>query len=679
MAYHLHHILSWNNKITQNCVIEMYRKDVVPDEVVNLKLIRCEKSFSKGDSDGSAIILSTSFDFTFELRNTTLSWEDFVISFYDEWKIIFKVDDQIHFIGFATPGEGDASFLAQPYDVQISCTDGLGLLKGVNLLQQDGTEFRGMYRVIDYLAAALYRTSLNLNIRLYSNIYESSFDDRYTDPNSDTFNNAKQDFRTYQSSATSFYDCYTVLERMLGEGYRLFQWQDKWVVLRYAEMQESEGPKLWYTEYDYQTNVLDAQQELNGAAFIMKQQVLHHINANQRIGSNFSVKSAKHTYNYETYPELPLNNKFERGTLFLPYSDATHNAYLINDWTFGRTDPGSPSTFPPTMAATSDRAYRYSTINAFGIETSREIILENDGNPGHRFLMCTPFHVKQGDKVNIGFDFKFDPGGSGTKQICYIFIVPDAGGLKWTLDSGNTPDSLPLTWLHSSALTFVSKSYVGEDWGNYSSFNLELPEAPATGMFYFCMLNFDSTNTRAYFKNFSLEYLPFVANGYVQVKGDYWKTLQNTDYKDVIDAEVFMSDSTVFVLKGALYRSDGVTLTTRTWHRLNVAENRDFKELVNLGRYNQQYRRMWHITGNIGGTTFNPENDGLITEPLGFHRHFKFPYEPRLDNKLFELVPPLSIDYVDGSFSGVFREVLDTSTNDGNDDGDSHTFNYNFG
>jgi hypothetical protein len=197
-------------------------------------------------------------------------------------------------------------------------------------------------------------------------------------------------------------------------------------------------------------------------------------------------------------------------------------------------------------------------------------------------------------------------------------------------------------------------------------------------MFIIELLNYDSAFTAAIYRNIEVIYHPFVAGGYVEATGDYWSTEQSTNYLDEIDEEVYISDSEIKVLKGAIFRNDDVTLTTRSWHRLNVNENRGFKELVNIARYNQSYRRMWKISGTIGGIGYYPGNNQAIRQPLGFHKHFVFGDVPKVTGILFQLVPPLTIDYTEGEIKANFRESYTPGLGDGDQLGNLHEFKYKF-
>lgn len=685
MAYHLHHTASFFNCLNEQIVVELYKNDVVPDDVTELRATSCTVQYPTGEGDKFDPIISCEAKLVLYLEDSDAEeFDDFIVTFADEWKMIVYDDGQMVFVGFLTPGEGRAEFQDKPYEVTLSAVDGIGLLKGEALTKLNGDRFTGVNLIIDYIIAILDKTGLDLNVRLFSNIVEESMEDRTINPNADTFNQTALHARTFLKNATEFYDCYTCLERIMAEYFTIYQHNGMWVIVRIGELQESVGAKMWYTDYGPTGTLLDAQQFLYEPAAVGRDRLRHPVDVSQFIGSNFAIKSSRYTYDYNTWPELPTNNKFDRGTLFdtddfagpPPY---TEKKYTIDDWLYGVTLPGSPSTFPPDgMQATTDLAYRLSTYNIYGVETEREVVLErNGGVAGHRFLRCDAVPVNQYGRIAITVDFRTTAGGTGTRQYLMVMLQPTAGGTPYRLDNGGSApaDGIGvLSWVNSGSLIFLAKSYQsGEDASNYYSFFLEPPPLPVAGTLYILFVNFDPpVDRKVYYRNFNLEYYPSIAGSNQKVKGDYAETSQTDRYKDAIDEEVFISDSETKILQGTLYRENLTDITTPTWHRYGVSESRHFKELGELARFNANYRRMWKIDGQFDGLKFTPANNQTIIEPLSFHRQFTFPDSSKMNGRYFVLVPPLTLNYSEGRADMNFIEVLQDGATDGNDLGDNH-------
>lgn len=691
MGYFLKHTLEFNSAVTEQIRIELYKKSDVSFSVEALKCTGAKRQALSGEGNGADCIISNELTFGIWLtENSIAQWDDFIVSFHDEWKVILYSENQIEFVGFLTPNEGKASLLGIRREVSLTATDNLGLLKSTPLKKFDGTIFTGMNRLIDYIAGALAQTGLQLNIVTYSNIYESSMPDRNASAISDNLNQSTVDYRTFMTDPLTFKDCNSCLEIILKQGYSIEQFNGKWVIQRIGEMQENAGPKIWFTESTYDGNPISGRQYLNDPAIVDKQQIVHPVDGELDASCSYSIKRAKLTYTYTPWPELPKNNTFERGTFIPgigvndPVAQTTQRAYTIDSWTFGRFDPsqggGSAPPWPPGVSLPlTERAYRLSTYNVYGVEVAREIILENANTPGHTLLVCEAVPVKAGDRMDIDFDFKRTPGGTGNMPYAQIWIIGDNGSTSFRLENNNPVDGGgPFRWTQTQAFKTINKFYQGENWQDWSSLSVTLPSMPITGKLYIGFLNYDSTNTKVYYRNFQVTYHPFVAGGYIEAKGDYWNTEQNTNFLDQVDEEVFISDSEVKVLQGTLYRANGIDLTTRSWHRFNVNENRGYKELIDIARYNLGYRRMWIITGAFGGIGYYPANNQAIRMPLSFHKHFVFPNIPKLANVVFQLVPPLTIDYALGKITANFRESFTIGLNDGNQLGDIHEFKYKF-
>lgn len=689
MAYHLHHIVTFNSSLNEALRIELYKKDVEPNSVTNLLATGFNVNYQKGDGDKFDNILSAEAVLTLWLHSTdSVEFDDFIVTYPDEWKMIARDDDSTVFVGFLTPGEGRSEFQDKPYEVTLSATDVLGLLKAIPLTNDAGESFTGVNLIIDYILAILNKTGLGLSLRVFSNITEESMEDRSENEQADTFNQTALHARTFLKNSMEFYDCYKTLETILSEYFCLYQWNGMWVILLVGEMQDSPGAKIWYTDYDSTGTITGAAQNSENACAVGRDKEIHPVNINQTIGSEFAVKSARYSYTYTPWPELPTNNTFERGALRSETvnDDGTiTRIYDIDGWNFGGFSFGGDVSDLPDLQpvdGTSD-AYKKIILNQYGVELSREIFVggENTGTNKNKVLQCDAIPVDAGDRLEVSFDFKKTFSADGTFQFAVIYLKPDAGtwpANRWTLDNDNSilQDGGPLRWVQGG-LTFnvLSRFYDnGENAGEWFSISLDIPDIPETGNLYiwFYAANPDSANFSVY-RNFRVVYRPFIAGGRLQVKGDYAQTEQDTALKDKIEEEVFISDSLKKVLKGSLYRENLLDLTTPTWHRFNKVEQRHFKELGELARYNNTYRRMWNIQGTYDGVKWKPHDNPLVIEPLSFHRHFTFPDNSKLDGRYFMLVPPLNIDYVNGRADMNFAEVLQEDSTDGDELGDTHT------
>jgi hypothetical protein len=704
MAYVPYYTINFTNEQSQPVEVTISKKDGDPDTVVaNYEVTEFfldDKSEGQSKYDSTIItrelvlsLWTTEFD--------EITWETFITAEHDEWFISVVIDTYKYFEGWLTPDEGNAMFQDKPYEVTIRATNGLALLKETPLVNANNEQFDGDFKLIDYIAGALRQTGLAIPIRVYCRYYASGMDDRALNLKYDMFDQAYLNYRTFLSDATTFVSCYDALKIILDKFCRLEYFNGMWVIKSIADLQYMPHEPDYYTDYDSIGGTPTGFEDHSNYAQVGKNVDIYPINEDQQIYSRFAIKSAKTAYNYVVWPEIPKNNKFERGIQFAT-GDAidendidndgntseiigTYKDFTINDWTFGITNISVPSTWPPTgmLPPGVDRAYRHSVYNTYNIEIQREIVLERLGEiAGHRYLVSEGLYVNQNDKIKLSFDWKDNAGGTGTRQYLLVALESLTGGQDYRLDNvgaGAPADGIgTLIWTPSTANVFLAKSYAsGEDSGTYTSFSFETPAFPITGRLYICLTNFDPpVGRKTYYRSFDMEYIPFVAGGYVPVKGDYWIRQQNKVFPDVASDEVNISDSPLRVLKGALLFND--SLTPPNWYRYGIAENRHFKDLLNIARFNHSYRRMYAIEGTFNGLTYAPENNQLIKAPVCFHKRYRM--VDMADMRDFVLVPPLKMDIFKGWITANLVEVRKDADGDtdGTQLGDSAEFKYLF-
>ena len=653
MSYFMTYRGIFPNKQGNEIKIEVSRKDIDPGDVVdfsNLEMLGVKVSYPNSEESKYSTIISAQADIDLRVRDSSVfNTETFLTDLFDEWKLIIYCDSVIVFAGFIEPSEGGYLMKDTPVNINIKCTDGLGLLKSIALTNYLGTSFQNTIQsLLDYVAGALAKTNLDLNILIFCSIYESSFSDRSVSTLFDMFNQAKTDYRTFMKNPTEFVDCYDALNIMLTGGFSLFQWKGKWVISYRPEMQGSIGPTNYFTEYRFDTSTVTSGQDLSTQINIGFGLQQHPINLDQIISYQVPMVFVKDKFDYNVWDEIPKNNKFDRGAINFIFSGVDYRGYDIDDWTFGvNTGTGTlPAVGPPT-----GNAFRKSTYNIFNIETSREILIDTASNSDQDWLQSEGIPVQQGDKISIGVDHKTSFSGTGNHIAFYVYIQTTSGSpAKYALQEDGTWSTLFGGLIHNYA--------AGENTDTYLSYNIDSDFLPQDGTLYIAFHNAKTFASTYYYKNFSFTYSPYIAGSLFQVKGDYWITTQNRIIKDNIDEELRLSDALKKVFKGALLRADGTTLTTPTWYRFGITESRHYKELLNWGKYRHYYRRYRKISGSFRGVKCYSESDLVNFYPLCFHKHFKFVNNHA--GKLYALCPPVSIDYKEGKFTGTFIECFDS-------------------
>jgi hypothetical protein len=667
MAYVTYYTINFHQHLNYELFVEIQRKDGIattPEVLTATEL----KINSEADGDGLySSIIRRNLELVINLTDDdTVTWETFFDQVHDEWKIVITCDDQNIFTGFMLPDEGTVPFEDKPYDLTIRATDCISLLKNVPLKKADGTNFKGKFTLIEYVSACLYWTGLSLPIKIYCDLFHSTMDDRGAGIENDMFAQAKLDHRTFMKDAIEFVSCFEALEIIFKEHFRIFQDYDKetdqqvWEIDRIPQYQFIPANINYYTLYDSDGTNPVGYEDPENFALVGKDNLIYKTNVVTRSGK-FAVKKTRHEFKYIQWPEIPLNSKFERGTLIPALSGPDYTAWTIDDWSYGISS-GATSfpVFPYNLTATSaSRAYTKRIFNVYGVELSRELIMTmNSGN--NTWLRSEALPINKGDKFTLSFNQRYTTNFASSSssavfgQAAIVYVV--SGTTVYRL-ANNNGERVP-EWT-TGAGGFIVVDYIG-DSTKFSSVSIEAPPLPIDGDLYISLSHASAglvSGTEVIRTAFEFNYSPYISNGYIPVKGDYWERSQTANYIDQVTEDVKMSDSVPKMIKGCLWRVSGVinVPTSPTWYRYGQSESRHYKELINIGRFNTEYRRFFKFNGIFTSAKYSPENDVQMGQPLSFRKTYKFvdvTEEPQC-----VLVPPLTIDYKTGWITANFEEV----------------------
>jgi hypothetical protein len=685
MAYELYYTAHFQNEQSQDVEIFIYKKDgATPDSVENYDVVGCE--IVKSGEEQSVFNCLLTQELLLTLRTTddkSVTWETFVDSQYDTWKIVVTIDGQNYFHGFVTPDEGNGPFQDKPYEVRISAVDGLALLKNVLLSDVNGDRFEGDHYLIEYIAGALKKTLLDLPIRIYCGVFHAVMQNKANSLDNDMFQQTKVNYRTFMVDDTTPVSCYEALKIIFNRWCTIEYWSGIWVISVIGERQYNPVDGRYNVDYNPDGTIIGGNLDTRNYGRIGKQMEIYPINETQIISSISGVSSVKTGYDYTVWPDLPKNARFERGAEFdsgaaLDEDDfdndgdtseviGTYRSFTIADTEYGKfTSANGTFPFIPISDPNDGIAYRKSVYNTFGIEIERKIVLTNNTGTNN-YLLMEGIPVKSQSKIKISFDFKHTGGGVdfGSKGIIRIYLYP----------TGQTNDPLYILSTSNRWQDGIVNSYSyfydnGEDSSKWKSFTIEPDFIPQDGTVYVLMENTGTGGDHEY-RNFSIQYTPFIAGGYLQVKGDYWKRDNSSTFQQVIDEKVSLSDSPQFVFKGALLFND--QLTDPAWYRHGpestpnvLSEFRHFKELLNIAIYNYHYRRMYRLEGDFNGLIWKPENDADVQRPIGFFWTYR--EVDMIEPRDFVLVPPLKMDIIKGWINANLVEVKKDS-NDGTQEG----------
>lgn len=694
MAFGTKYKIAFTNELEQVIEVFLNKKDYEGDIVESYDAIAVNLTYN-GEEGKYSTILGSSLEITVNiLVGQTDFWDDFALAVMGDWQVIVTKDaEQYLFIGFVLPDEGGRAFQDQPYEAKISAVDGLGLLKESTLKKPDGTNFSTHHSVISYLAAIFNATGHQLPIRVYDDVYHSSMNDRADNAASDFVSQSFLEYRTFQENATTFYNNYECLERICKEEFRVFQYNGEWIVQRISLLQyQPSGAVRYGTLYNYLGGEPAGFSTTDNYATVGKTCMIYPINEDQIKYVKKAAGISKTIFNYDIWPEIPKNNKFERGqyvgtTLALDDSDidgdndftesiGTCDNYTVADWEYGEFALTDYPDFTMNPAAVSRPLIRKVT-NDYGLEIVREVAIPaSTANISGTVsgIRSEAIPVVQGDRLKFGVDKRYAEdlslGDSGFSGAAIIYLTPSDGGPTWYLINSYTDPNIDGIWTKNFlAFTFaavITVRFGDTDTRRYTSVTLESQPMPVSGDVRVILYNPSSGdgNTMAFYRGFDFEYRPMVAGGFQNVKGDYFQTTNANAFPDKTEEEVNLADNLHKVFKGCLLNSQGVPFT-QDFKRYGVDESKRYHQLTNTKKFNHEQRRYWFIEGSFTGITCAPENNQENIVPVGLHYQYKFVDLP--ESRIFMLGAPLEMDLVSGNCTMRFYEVTsDQNEDDGN-------------
>lgn len=704
MAYYTQYKCKAFNRDAQLIEIDFDLKDAIPPAPGDISLpvlplveFRCEY-FNGNEEKYDPVIISQKAVIVVRAKygsSSTINHEMFYANAYDQWRVTARIDGEIVFIGFVTMENEPYQNKDKPYNIVITATDGLGLLKNIPLTDYQGYKFNDKHNLITYIAGALTATNLTIPIRIYCNRYHRVHKNRYDTYGYDMFNQTKLHYRTFLKDVNEFVDSYTALEIILSKWCVLYQHHGHWVISDVGEMQYGYGPVRYYGEYAHTGISYNAYYDTDLPSRIGKELKINVINQDQYVSYLYPVKSVKTKFNYEVPDELVTNSKLNRlGAFISPLSGNGYAAWEKVGWEAYYDDPAYQKLYTGAK-----KSYIRTDLDVFSTELDRYYVLEYDstvfGIVGYWIRNTNnDFYVDKGDVIKISvsvrlLDFQstnnnnekfvfskvylLKNGSSGTSRTDY-YTLTESGA--WTNNDVNN-------WGSPFVVDFKKTDDPNDgnmtDWVTLS---VESKSIPADGTLYVCLRTgaLNNPNNKVHFKDLSIEYVPYIKGSKLSSKGDYWLTEQSINIKDKIEEEVFISDSSKRIIKGSIWESAGTGLYTPEWYYLDNPGYYHFKELSNLGRYRHQYRRQKRIQGTFSGVMQIPTNTTKQV-PLSFHKHITFEndYKLNLGLRLYEkymLTAPLEIDYVNGNWKGTLINCGDE--NDAAQTGNTHVFNYIF-
>ena len=448
---------------------------------------------------------------------------------------IFR-NDSLIWSGFIIPDGCQESFTFAPYAISVNAVDGLGLLKNLSYVQNDGNFYIGKQSFIEVIQACLTRLDApSLELNTCVNIYDITMTQGNAfDPLAQAYVNSERYLKDDQFTPMN---CEEVLKSILEEWTAVMIQNDgQWYIYRPSELAITgelvfrkylDGERV----YDESTFTADLDALLGGESEGLIDAPFFHINTDQLKMIDRPYKNASMAYNYGQNINLLINPNFLGATLVGPED------VEIPDWT---------KTGIVDTELSIDGGVIFYKVSSF-TDTN---FYENDS---YEFIY-------QGSQLKLTAEYKSIPDGLNTDMVFGVELIE--GLNTWYLQAiGNGLYS----WVKDVGLS--KRVLLRSDFGTSSTSIISQP-TPADGLIKFKIYPPESLfGDIIYYK----VYLT-IATKDTDPKGEMHTATQRGKFTFVPQTVNVFNGDTITKSIGAIYGPNETTLTT-VWNRRGITES----------------------------------------------------------------------------------------------------------
>jgi hypothetical protein len=460
--------------------------------------------------------------------------------------------DDLIWQGFIIPDGCQESFTFAPYAISVNAVDGLGLLKNLSYVQNDGNFYLGKQTFIEVIQACLVRLdSPSLVLNTCVNIYETSMTqgDSY-DPLDQCYVNSERYLKDDQFTPMN---CEDVLRSILEEWTAvMIQSDGEWYIYRPTELALS-GDLVFrryldgYQIYDQPTVTTDLDATLGGESEGIILAPYFHINTDQMKMIDRPYKNASMSYLYGQLQNL---------------EEKLANPYLTG---FARGCAGDPAL--PCDDVTIPGYAKTGTMY-LGTSLSGKLIFFSDTGTyptlTNYYQNNNTINVDNGNKIKIVIDYE-NPDPDFTTDMNFVISLYDGLDTYYLQADGG--------WANTPTMPGIEYYQIRSTVGVGGTESIISAVVPVTGLFTkvvtFRILAPSGTVNHIIYTRISA----FVLIDFGDQIGEMHTATQTGKFTFVPETiNVFNGDSPNELYIGAIYQADQSTLTT-LWNRRGISES----------------------------------------------------------------------------------------------------------
>lgn len=722
MAYGLKYELTFKNRV-QNDVYrtEIHRKDFVGDSI---ELTYAEDACSLSTDENEILTAIKSVSFT---CNILTDGSVTLLDLYSDDDEAFRVDhyfesiesgggtEKLLFTGYLNQDGVSESLTDRKHVLALKATDGLALLKSVKwdeactALDQD---FYGKHTLLYFIQTCLTQTGLyhsseaidmGLPLRIFSNLYENSTDDRDDDPVADAFLQTVVDAAMFQGTDNTWDDCYTVLEKILTDlNACLCQADGYWNIVRPGEYELFTDGEILGTQYHYDGIYTDVEAVV----------LLPLVNIARTGGDCYpieedQVKSLQRPYKYilNTFDYNKPVNFIRQSDLQLPAGAVPFDTDIDGDLRIDKYDLATY--FPDWVSRNGDTSY-LEVITDTSVTPENEVeryIHKPADFDVHSGVQFNPIEVTTDDSFDLSLQFRTHHS-DGFFWVRFILIVGDGTYYSLEQDTDSvTPDYhlfwdgpfADTGWFNDSDGVRVQKDGEDESWASWSLTQFINPDIsvenareqiliPADGVLLIEVDGNSSTWDTGFgtyatdWKDLQFHFTQHI-NKSTQIAGQTHKDTGTSTIKATNESDLNIDDSPRNTIAGTLF-TDALTnfdatdtdtgettnigdvyfTRTHTWHRIDNVEELRLGNIITYERLKLRYTTRLIVEGSFRNLRY--ADDRFISMLCLFQFGF-------IADKFF-LAKSIEIDYMNCSY----RAALVEAYSDADSLSDEYLFQY---
>jgi len=478
-------------------------------------------------------------------------------------EVAVNAESEIIYTGWLSLSDLGQTFQPDPNILTLTATDGIAFLRDIPLTGDDNIFLTNNHQLIRYISWALKKTGIELEIWIQMNLLEE--DAIYDYPEYHFYNTVYLNAQTFEQEIGTLENCYSILEKILGEFCILSQQKNVWFIKSVDEANyssfrickfNSDGQPIEYITETF-TKSIGSTQDI---AFM---------NDDARLSLIRPFKSVIQNFNYEYPAEIIPNLAFDRG-VFITDISPTEKSYKFDNWTVIQGVPGFYAA--PTSTATIRRVF-----DSNDYEKDRYVAITPKVGPLYSLDLITyarseAFYLQERDKFTVSVDWRLPAatGLTGTGEFLLLEVVLYGDDGSWWVLGTPTVGSTEYTWYNTSNWTLNGRKpevpvNFNNDLTEWQSINWDAPPAPVTGKLYLWMHQFNqlvttSDNVDIWYSNLDFTYTPYINGSYQKYTGQSHISEQSIDTIASRDNVVFMSDGPRKGINGSMMKKAGTEL-----------------------------------------------------------------------------------------------------------------------